>query len=80
MADTLTRETEMGGMFFDSGRLCHSSLRTYPSSGCIVCKNSNVIRTARLIRNVQQRIKSVHYMLVHMFRIAIRLVRLIRKR
>ena len=36
----------MGGMFFDSGRLYHSSLRTYPSSGCMVCKDSHVIRTA----------------------------------
>ena len=48
-AYNFTKETEIGSMFLDSGRLYHSSLRMY-SMGCMVCKYSYVIRAVRLIR------------------------------
>ena len=46
----------------------------------MVCKDSYLIRTVRLIQNASIQIESVHYVLVYMFRTAIRLVRLMLKR
>ena len=53
MAYELNRETEMGGMFLDSGRLYCSSFRAYPTQFGMVCKDAYVIRAVRLIQNAQ---------------------------